>query len=215
MNTLTSPPVATLLTDLFADADRTMREFLAEREKLSARGLGLGSAEFTAATGKAHLAITPETGRLLYILVCASRPGTIVEFGTSFGVSTVHLASRLRDAGAGRLITTELDAAKSAASRRTLRDAGLEDLVVVLQGDARHTLAAHDPGPIDMLFLDGFNHLYVDMISQLDPALTPGGLVIADNADAPGYREYLSEHSDRFTSMGFDERVEISLVHER
>jgi predicted O-methyltransferase YrrM len=43
------------------------------------------------------------------MLARSSRARTIVEFGTSFGVSTLHLAAALRDNGGGRLIGTELN----------------------------------------------------------------------------------------------------------
>jgi predicted O-methyltransferase YrrM len=39
-----------------------------------------------------------------------------VEFGTSFGISTLHLAAAVRDNGTGRVITTELSAAKARAA---------------------------------------------------------------------------------------------------
>ncbi|MDQ0391283.1 putative O-methyltransferase YrrM [Labrys monachus] len=60
------------------------------------------------------LAVSRETGLLLYMLARSSRAETIVEFGTSFGVSTIYLASALRDSGGGRLISTEFEPSKIA-----------------------------------------------------------------------------------------------------
>lgn len=54
-------------------------------------------------------------GQLLYNLVRAVRPATVVEFGTSFGISTLYLAAAVRDNGTGRVITTELSKEKVAA----------------------------------------------------------------------------------------------------
>lgn len=54
------------------------------------------------------LAVSRETGTLLYMMARSSRTRTIVEFGTSFGISTLHLAVALRDNGGGRLITGRL-----------------------------------------------------------------------------------------------------------
>jgi predicted O-methyltransferase YrrM len=45
--------------------------------------------------------VAPDVGRLLYALVRASRPETVVEFGTSFGISTFHLAAAVTDNGRG------------------------------------------------------------------------------------------------------------------
>ena len=92
---------------------------------------------------------------LLYALVRACRPTTVVEFGMSLGISAIHLASAVRDNGAGRVVTTELSADKVAAATRNFADAGLDDLITVLQGDALQTLAAVE-GPVEFVLLDGW-----------------------------------------------------------
>src|ERR1700759_5759493 len=97
---------------------------------------------------------TPEAVRLLYSLVRASRPATIVEFGMSFGISALHLASAVRDNGSGRVVTTELSADKIAAAKQTFAETGLDDLITILEGDALSTLAGLD-GPIGLVLLDG------------------------------------------------------------
>ena len=59
-----------------------------------------------------YLPVTQDAGRLLYALVRAARPATVVEFGMSLGISAIHLASAVRDNGGGRVVTTELSAAR-------------------------------------------------------------------------------------------------------
>ena len=107
-----------------------------------------------------YIPVTPEAGRLLYSLVRATRPATIVEFGMSFGISALHLASAVRDNGSGRVVTTELSAAKIAAAKQTFAKTGLDDLITVLEGDALSTLASLD-GPVDFVLLDGWKELYL------------------------------------------------------
>ena len=85
------------------------------------------------------LPVSRETGNLLYMLACASRARRIVEFGTSFGISTLFLAAALRDNGGGELITSEFEPAKVARAGQNLTAAGLEDLVEIRQGDALTT----------------------------------------------------------------------------
>lgn len=86
------------------------------------------------------LNVTPEYGRFLYQCARAREAKRIVEFGTSMGVSTLHLAAALRDSGGGRLIGTELEPGKAARARANLEAAGLADLVEIRIGDARDTL---------------------------------------------------------------------------
>lgn len=211
MTTLSGPRVRGLLDQLFADAEKSTAVFRRERSLLVTQGFQPGSPEFGAATRKAHLAIDAGTGKLLYLLVRARSARTVVEFGTSFGVSTLHLAAALRDNGSGRLITTELEPTKVEATRNTLVEAGLDDLVEILEGDARQTLAVRRPRPIDLLFLDGWNHLYLDVLRLVEPDLAPNALIVADNADSPGYRDYIRAQ-ERFVSIATEDRVEVTLL---
>jgi predicted O-methyltransferase YrrM len=138
----------------------------------------------------APLSITDEVGELLCVLAIARRPGTVVEFGASLGFSTIHLAAALRDVGAGRLITTEMNPDKARAAQRNLAEAGLDDLVEVRVGDALRTL--RDVGEVDLLFLDGWNNLYEPVLDLMQPRLNPGALVVADlSADDPDQVTYV------------------------
>ena len=101
------------------------------------------------------LAVSRETGGSA--LYAGAKPGarTIVEFGTSFGISTLHLAAALRDNGGGRLITSEFEPSKvgrreeESDGRRPHRPCGDPE------GDALQTLSADLPETIDLLLLDG------------------------------------------------------------
>jgi len=56
---------------------------------------------------------------LLYMLARGCGARNIIGFGTSFGISTLHLAAALRDNGGGRLVTSEFEASKVARARET------------------------------------------------------------------------------------------------
>ncbi|PXX13022.1 methyltransferase family protein [Mycolicibacterium moriokaense] len=142
-----------------------------------------------------YLPVTPEAGRLLYALVRATRPSTVVEFGMSLGISAIHLASAVRDNGTGRVVTTELSAAKVATAKKTFAETGLDDLITVLEGDALTTLADIDT-PVEFVLLDGWKELYLPVIKLLEPRLSAGALVIADNTSMDGLRPYLDHVHD-------------------
>jgi predicted O-methyltransferase YrrM len=139
--------------------------------------------------------ISAQGGRLLYNLVRATRPTTVIEFGTSFGISTLHLAAAVRDNGTGRVISTELSAAKVTAARRTFTETGLDDLITVLEGDARDTLATV-ARPADFVLLDGWKDLCLPVLRLLEPRLAPGTLVIADDVDLEDLAPYLDHVRD-------------------
>jgi predicted O-methyltransferase YrrM len=122
---------------------------------------------------------------------------SIVEFGTSFGISTLHLAAALRDNGGGRLIGSEFEPTKIARARENLGTAGLSDLVEIREGDALQTLARDLPDSIDLVFLDGAKSLYSPILSLLEGRLRSGALIVADNVF-----ERRQRSSDRCTSAG-------------
>ena len=180
-NSLTSPPVRPLLDRLFQAADSDDAAHWATVRARHPDGFaGMSAREQADAYGELYIPVSPEGGRLLYTLIRASRPATVVEFGTSFGISTIHLAAAVRDNGTGRVVSTELNAAKVARARANLAEAGLADLVTILAGDARQTLADL-PGPVGFVLLDGWKNLYLPVLRLLEPRLAAGALVLADD----------------------------------
>src|SRR5258705_11397147 len=120
---------------------------------------------------EAHLPASRDTAALLYMLPRSTGARTIVEFGTSFGISTLHLAAAVRDNGGGRLITSEFEPSKVARARKNLTDGGLIDLVEIREGDALKTLSVDLPETIDLVLLDGAKALYPDVLSLVESRL--------------------------------------------
>lgn len=150
--------------------------------------------------GECYLAVSRDEGRLLYLLARGSRAKHIVEFGASFGVSTIYLAAAARDSG-GRLVTTEAHSGKCAAVRASLTETRLDAVTTLLEGDARETLREATSG-IDFLFLDGWKGMYLPILKLLTPKLADGALIAADNIEHKGARPYAEfiRTSDEFVS---------------
>lgn len=160
----------------------------------------------------APLAVSRETGALLYMLARSSRARSIVEFGTSFGISTLHLAAGLRDNGGGRLITSEFEPSKAARARANLSAGGLIDLVEIREGDALKTLSIDLPDMLDLILLDGAKALYPDILDLLEGHLGPGSIIVADNADdSPDYLARVRAPGSGYMSTAFAEDVELSV----
>jgi len=158
------------------------------------------------------LAVSRQTGALLYMLARGCRARTIIEFGTSFGVSTLHLAAALRDNGGGRLIGSEFEPSKVARARDNLTKAGLIDLVEIREGDALRTLSADLPDTIDLLLLDGAKGLYPDILGLIESPLRPGAFIVADNADySPDYLARVRSPAQGYMSTPFANEVELSI----
>ncbi|HUN71622.1 MAG TPA: class I SAM-dependent methyltransferase [Steroidobacteraceae bacterium] len=218
MTTLTTSPCATVAARLFAEADASERR-LDERRPAPAAGEPPrprpDSEDYLAVYTDLkdfHLAVSRGTANLLYMLARSSRAASIVEFGTSFGLSTLHLAAALRDNGGGRLIGTEFESGKLSRARANIAAAGLDDLVEIRTGDALETLARDLPESIDLVLLDGAKGLYPRVLTLLEPRLRPGALIVADNADwSPEYLARVRDPAGGYVSIPFADDVELSL----
>lgn len=127
-----------------------------------------------------YIPLSPAQGRFLYLVARSLSARRIVEFGTSFGVSTIYAAAAARDNGSGRVIGSELEPAKHKQALANLEAAGLAGHAEVRLGDALQTLRDLAP-PIDLVLLDGWKELYLPMLELLAPKLRPGAVVLADN----------------------------------
>jgi predicted O-methyltransferase YrrM len=218
MNTLTQAPIAPLLARLFVEADNarpsTHPLFAAvspeERNRLMQSKTEY--IDFYSHLKDLPLPVSRETGSLLYMLARSSGAINIVEFGTSFGISTLHLAAAIRDNGGGRLITTEFEPSKVARARENLRAGGVLDLVEIREGDALQTLRVDLPNTVDLLLLDGAKALYPDILSLVESRLRPGALIVADNADfCPEYLARVRSPANGYLSVPFSDDVELSM----
>src|SRR5579863_3073751 len=131
MDSLTTGRVADVLNRLYQEAETTDGLLM---EAFIAKGVGTPEQmvnEILAAEERDYkelyrnhagyfLAVSPAFGRFIYMCARASKAKCIVEFGSSFGISTIHLACALRDNGGGQLIGTELEPTKAQRARDNL-----------------------------------------------------------------------------------------------
>jgi predicted O-methyltransferase YrrM len=218
MNTLAAEPVKSLVSRLFGEAEssdsklRQQANTVSPEQRQALMRTTTHYREFYGRMKEFYLAVSPDTARLLYMLARSARARSIVEFGTSFGISTVHLASALRDNGGGRLIGSEFEAAKVAKARENLQTAGLSDLVEIREGDALETLARDLPDTIDVVLLDGAKGLYSKVLSLLEGRLRTGALIVADNADyCPEYLAHVRSPDSGYLSVPFADDIEVSM----
>jgi predicted O-methyltransferase YrrM len=171
-----------------------------------------------------YSAVTPERGGLLYLVARAIRATRIVEFGTSLGISTIYLATAVRDnlaagtAGPGQVIGSEMDPRKIETAARNLQEAGLADIVRILPGDALETLR-DVPTPQDMVFLDGRKDMYLPVLKMLQPKLRAGAVVISDNIETfrkelVPFLDYIHSEKSGFASstLKISDGMELSVL---
>ena len=143
-----------------------------EKEDADERARGLPSEQ----RGRA---VAPTTGRFLFALVAPQTDCEVLEIGGGRGYSTIWLAAGVRYLG-GRVLSLERDPDAAARWRENVREAGLEEWVDLLEGDALELLPALDD-VFDVVFLDGEKDQYEAYFGHARERIEPGGLVVADN----------------------------------
>ncbi|MGQ9917500.1 MAG: O-methyltransferase [Bryobacteraceae bacterium] len=137
-------------------------------------------------SGATYANVPHADGRMLRLLAETSGAKRVVEIGTSTGISGLWFCLALHKTG-GRLTTFEYDTRRAATARRHFEQAGVAQLVTIVEGDAHQTITRLND-PIDILFLDADKEGYVDYLNRLLPLVRPGGLVLAHNIDmVPDY----------------------------
>jgi predicted O-methyltransferase YrrM len=133
--------------------------------------------------GERFANVSTADGRLLRQLTEALGAKRVVELGTSTGESGLWFSLALRKTG-GKLYTHDIDPGRIAVARENFKKAGVEDVVVIIEGDA-HETAPRNKEPIDVLFIDAEKEGYHAYLKELLPYVRPGGLIIAHNMRRP------------------------------
>jgi predicted O-methyltransferase YrrM len=169
------------------------------------------------------VALEPDKAEFCYGLCRAIGARRIVEFGTSFGVSTLYLAAAVRDncrdGGAGVVIGTEHEAEKTKAARANFAAAGLADWIDLREGDLRQTLKDLT-GPIDFALFDIWTDMARPGLELIAPHLRPGAVICADNTagvrSRQGYSDFFAFIADpanglRTMTLPFDGGFEMTV----
>jgi predicted O-methyltransferase YrrM len=158
--------------------------------------------------------VSSNDGRLLRQLTEAVDAKRVVEIGTSTGYSGLWFALALRSTG-GKLITHEIDPGRARAARDNFQQAGVDDLITIIEGDAHEKVKQHKE-PIDVLFLDADKEGYIDYLNKLLPLIRSGGLIIAHNMNPrqadPDYVKAITTNADFETLLLLKEGAGVSVT---
>jgi predicted O-methyltransferase YrrM len=160
-----------------------------------------------------------------YMMCRALRAHRVVEAGTSYGVSTLFLASAVRDnvtsgevkPGSPVVIATEYEAEKAKIARSHFAEAGLSHIIDLREGDLRQTLADLE-SPIDFALIDIWTPMARPALELVAPHLRTGGVVICDNTQQfrDAYQDYFAFVHDsgnglRTMTLPFDGGLELTV----
>ncbi len=142
-----------------------------------------------------YLSVPVQDGKALRLLAEVADAKTVVEIGTSTGYSGLWFCLALARTG-GHLTTFEIDHQRASMARQHFKEAGVEKMVTVIEGDA-HEEVAKLKGPIDVAFIDADKDGYIDYLNKVLPLVRPGGLILAHNTDmVPDYVRAVTSNPD-------------------
>ena len=191
-------------------------------ERFSRGGpVDFGEGEVKAYLGDKLVALEQEKAEFCYLLCRSLKARTVVEAGTSHGVSTLYLACAVRDnfprEVGGKVIATEYEPDKARVARANFAEAGLSGFIDLREGDLRETLAGLTE-PVDFMLIDIWTDMARPALELVAPALRPGALVVCDNTAAfrdayADYFAFIAERGSEFRTMTlpFEGGLELTL----
>jgi predicted O-methyltransferase YrrM len=152
----------------------------------------------------AQLAISPEDGQFLRMLVASTGRKRALEIGAAQGYSAIWIGLAMRDTG-GRLVTIEYDPVRAKEAAANVKRAGLDDIVTVIGGDAFVEIPKLT-GTFDCVFVDAWKRDYIKFFDLTYPRLDEGGLFLGHNvinkkSEMSDFLDRIATHPDLFTSI--------------
>ncbi len=122
--------------------------------------------------------VRKQTQSLLRMLLVLKKPERILEIGTAVGFSALFM-SEYAPAGC-RITTIEKYEKRIPAARENFRQAGRDDRIVLVEGDAGEILPELTGG-YDFIFMDGAKGQYIHFLPDVLRLLNAGGILVSDN----------------------------------
>jgi|SRR5450432_56257 len=164
--------------------------------------------------------VSPNLGKLLYLLAKLAHAEKILEVGTLAGYSTIWMAKALpKD---GKLISLEIDPHHADIARKNIDRAGFSSKVEIRVGKAIELLPklkGENGGPFDMIFIDADKPPYAEYYEWAVKLSRPGTLIIADNVIRdgkvlnPDHDDPMVKGAQRFNkALAADSRVSATIL---
>jgi predicted O-methyltransferase YrrM len=171
-----------MTTELWAEVDEYFSGLFLPKDVILESALAASDAG-----GLPTISVSPMQGKLLYMLAKLNNATTILELGTLGGYSTIWLARAL--SSDGRLITLEYSPKHAEVAAANIANAGLSEKVEIRVGAALDTLpvlAAENPAPFDVIFIDADKDNYPGYFEWAMKLSRPGTLIVLDNVVRQG-----------------------------
>ena len=130
--------------------------------------------------GVERMQISPHEGRILQFLVQVSKAKKVVEIGTLYAYSALHIARALPEDG--QIFTLDISSERHKKSQEILKNSKNGQKIRWICGPAVDSLKSIETvAPFDMVFIDADKEAYLEYLDWAEKNLKTGGLLVADN----------------------------------
>lgn len=146
--------------------------------------------------GIVHLVPILQADSMEYMesLLKSLKPKWFLEIGTAIGRTAITAAMTVEDL---HVVTIEKDPEMAAVARENIRKAGLEDRVMLIEGDALETVIPKES--YDLIFIDAAKGQYQRFFERYTPYLSEDGVVVSDNMFFHGLVQHPERTNNRHT----------------
>ncbi len=136
--------------------------------------------------GLPSIAISPDQGRFLQVMLKSINAKNVLEIGTLGGYSAISMARALPDDGT--LITVEIEFERAVFAKNQVEKAGLSHIIQIQNSKALDFLKNYEfENEFDFVFCDADKSEYAKILDLVTPHIRKGGIFAADNAFAFGF----------------------------
>ena len=128
--------------------------------------------------------IRREMQSFLKVLLMVKKPMRVLEVGTAVGFSAL-LMSEYAPEGC-RITTIENYEKRIPIARENIKNAGMEDKITVVQGDALEEMKKMPDASVDFIFMDAAKAQYVHYLKEAVRLMKKGAVLVADNVFQEG-----------------------------
>jgi predicted O-methyltransferase YrrM len=151
------------ILDTFVEEDDLLKQILTDTE---AKDIPL-------------IQISPDSGKLLYMLIKMLKAKRVLEIGALAGYSTIWMARALPEDG--KVITLEISEKHAEEAKANYKKAGLENKINLLFGSALDSLDKLQKEKFDFVFIDADKENSSNYFDKVIGCMNKGGIIACDN----------------------------------
>lgn len=196
--------------EIFRKIEGIRKELQHDHSRIQIEDFGAGSRKFQHSSREInrivrYSAIRPKYGRMLFNLVRYFEPETILELGTSTGISTMYLASARSGAN---VITLEADSSLADLAQNNFKRLGLNNIRLIRgRFDDNLPLLLKEISKFDLVFIDG-NHRKEPVLNYfrlISANMDSSGILVLDDI------HWSAEMEEAWDILKKEERVSLSI----